>query len=220
MCSRNRVVMSVALLLGSSMALQATPARAPDAYARAHALLRAAYPELSGSDLVIMANGQRWQPYDQTPRPFLAMALTVARRDMTRHTEPKPLLTAHVLFTSDETFLSLTVDGEFTNGPQNANLERLAQESPASSTTTVAARLASLGVRFGANQKEEMRREALRQFERIGTVLGPIELIEIQLLSNGTAWRATVLISTPGGRVEYGVLFEPFGGRLVGIGRP
>ena len=151
---------------------------------------------------------------------LLGMVLTVARRDLTSHMEPKPVLTAHVEFTSDETLYELTVDGEFTNEQKNANLERLAQESPASSSTTVAARLASLGVRFGANQKEEMRREALRQLERIGTVLGPIELKEIHLLAGGTDWRATVLISTPVGRIEYGVLFEPFDGRLVGIGRP
>lgn len=71
---------------------------------------------------------------------------------------------------------------------------------------------------FSKHAMKADRDHAKPQLLRLWRLSGPTELQKISFSPDGPFWRATVFMSTPTGRREYAVLFEPFEGRLVSIG--
>ena len=200
--------------------LVASPLQSPvepsDAYSRSVALLKLAYPELTGQGLVMLVNGE-WTDFDAPPLPLLGLGITVAHRVANSHDAPRPLLTPRILWSVEpHTLIRLDVSGGSVDDPRRPQVRQFWLREPPPSADDVLAKLADLNAKFVTEAR--MREHASPQLARISPLLGRIELQEISFAPDGPFWRATVFISTPTGRREYAVLFEPFEGRLVSIG--
>lgn len=199
--------------------LQAQRNESQDAYIRSYGILRALYPDLNGQGVLFMVSADRWLPYDVGPRPFIALTVTLGKPSSREHEyKVTPILKANIEFTVYGEVGTLNVEGEYVNSKKNWDLEMLAEKEADAPPEKVAARLQSLGVKFGVGKDREMREEALVQLRRLDKVLGKVELKDLQLLDNGTVWRAEILVASPHGPRKYAVLFEPFEGRLKSMG--
>lgn len=195
---------------------QAQRTQPTDAYSRSVALLKLAYPELAGQGLVMLVNGDDWTNFDDPVVPLRAMVLTVARPAANTREAPRPLLKARISWAVEpHTLFSLSVSGEAVTDPRQAEARRFTHGDSIPPTANVLAKLVELKARFVT--EAAMRDHAYQQFARLAPLLGRIELGSIGLAIDGPFWRATVFISTPTGRREYGVLFEPFDGRLIAM---
>jgi hypothetical protein len=195
---------------------QAQPAEPSDPYSRSVALLKVAFPELTGQRLVMFVNGDDWTNFDGPVVPLRGLVLTVARQADTSRSAPPPLLTARFLWGAAPNLLvSLSVSGEFVDDERRREARRFSLRDTTPSTAEVRAKLAELKARFVT--ETAIRDHAHQLFARLAPLLGRIELGSIALAIDGPVWHATVFISTPTGRREYGVLFEPFDGRLIAM---
>jgi hypothetical protein len=187
-----------------------------DAYSRSVALLKVAYPELAGQRLMILVNGDDWTDFDAPVAPLRAMVITVARQAANTRDAPQSVLRARISWTVEpHTLFSLSASGEFVDDGRRREARRFTHGDTIPSTADVRAKLAELKARFVT--EAAIRDHAYEQFARLAPLLGRIELASMDLAIDGPFWRATVFISTPAGRREYGVLFEPFDGRLIGM---
>lgn len=205
------------LLLVSGLLLALATRPAPDSYQTAHSLLRALYPTLQNRGLTITISPDRSEPYDSAPRPLRAFVLTIAqpREGMA----PSQLLTARFEFAVDDTLFIYLADGTYVNDLRRHRLAQWAGDHRGASTDEIAAILSEFGAKFGPAEASAMRTEALRQLHLIEPFVGRIQLQEIVFRGDDTPrWRAEFVASTAHGRRRYGVLFEPFDGRIVSIG--
>jgi hypothetical protein len=195
---------------------QAQPAEPTDVYSRSVALLKLAYPELSGQGLVMRVNGDDWTDFDDPIVPLRAMVLTVARPATTTREAPRPLLTARFMWgAAPSVLVSLSVSGEFVDDGRRSEVREFRFRDPMPSMADIRAKLVELKARFVT--ETAIHDHAQREFVRLGRLLGRIEVGRISFSIDGPFWRATVFLSTPTGRREYGVLFEPFDGRLIAM---
>ena len=207
-------LLATALLLARP--LQAQPDEPSDAYSRSLALLQLAYPELAGQRLVTLVNGDDWTAFDAPVVPLRGLVLTVARPAATDRDAPRPILTARFLWGAVRTTLvSLSVSGELVDDARRREARQFTHGDTLPSVAAVLAKLSQLKARFVT--EAAIRDHAYQQFARLAPLLGRIELASIALAIDGPFWRATVFISTPTGRREYGALFEPFEGRLIAM---
>jgi hypothetical protein len=186
-----------------------------DSYQTAHRFLRALYPGLEGRSLTITISPDRREPYDAAPRPLRAFVLTI---DQPREgSPPSPVLTARFEFAIENTLFVYLANGTYVNELRRHRLMQWVGDHRGASITEIAAFLSELDAKFGPAQTSPMRREVLRQLRSLEPIVGPIELQELVFRDDEPTWRAEIVVSTAQGRRRYGVLFEPFEGRLTSI---
>jgi hypothetical protein len=208
----------LATRLVAPVPIQVQSADPPDAYARSVALLKLTYPELAGQGLMVSVKGDGWKEFDNALVPLRGMEITVARPVPNSHDAPVPLLSALILWSNEpHTLFSLRASGEFVDDRRQPEARKFTHVdvNRIPSTAEVLAKLADLKARFVS--ETAIRDRAYHQLARLAPLLGKIEMGEVGLSVDGPSWHVTAFISTPTGRREYGVLFEPFEGRLIAM---
>ncbi len=224
----------------------ATSSREPEnPVTTVHGLLQVAYPELFGKHRFMKLSVG--QPIDDSWRNLFRVGFEITPFDpeatfnptLDQHTG-KPvaappnaaLMKGLVWFDDEGNIFKMWADGsDIIHSAQNSYIEKLIESHPEWSDAKAYEELKKAGALYGPADKEQFLRSVhLDRFER---VLGRLKIksVEFNGLSTdhvgsfaGMFWDIEVDAQLPNGiRSKYGLMFEPFGGRLVGIerlGRP
>src|SRR5262249_22365568 len=163
----------------------------------------------------VTISADRSEPFDSAPHPLRAFVLTIAQSQEGR--AASPLLNARFEFAVDGTLFIYHADGTYANDRRWQRLLKWAGDHRGASIAEIASVLTVSEATFGPGEATAMHREVLRQLHQIEPIIGRMDLKELTFLGDDTpCWRAEIL-TTSHGRRRYGMLFEPFDGRLISI---
>jgi len=206
-----------------------------DTYTTAIRLMRAFYPELSGSGIMMDVAGR--YPFD-ADGPLLSFYLQVSASDQTNRIvvppEPNPSsadrvgqLSAHFQFDGrDRKVFSIFANGSFLNDEKRHALTKLVDEHPEWSDAQMTEALLGARAKFGPGQNGAIL--ARFPFKDLEAMLGKIDHKSAEFTFRGNKespfyavmeWTVRFQATKNGKKAEYTASLEPFDGRAVSFGR-
>jgi hypothetical protein len=118
---------------------------------------------------------------------------------------------------------SASFSGPHVHTLRRQELRALVSEHPEWEIADITAAMDRLGARFGPNASEA-RSTLLRMIDQLGGLLGTVTSKRVEFVTREfeavlLGWRGALDVMTAGSRICYALGFEPFDGRLTGIGR-